>query len=39
MSKTLNLSVSTISKALKDILKKNKISESEGILDIQEKLF
>tara|TARA_R110002049_G_scaffold242357_1_gene416155 strand:- start:387 stop:932 length:546 start_codon:yes stop_codon:yes gene_type:complete len=26
-------------KALKDILKKNKVSESDGILDIQEKLF
>lgn len=26
-------------KALKDILKKNKISENDGILDIQEKLF
>ena len=26
-------------KALKDILKKNKISKSDGILDIQEKLF
>ena len=25
--------------ALKDILKKNKVSESDGILDIQEKLF
>jgi hypothetical protein len=26
-------------KALKDILKKNKISKEDGILDIQEKLF
>ena len=26
-------------KALKDILKKSKVSESDGILDIQEKLF
>ncbi|WJJ95701.1 hypothetical protein [Algibacter luteus] len=26
-------------KALKDIMKKNKISESDGILDVQEKLF